>query len=143
MLGLFLSQLATASPGLPSMFLQSLLRCRTFSPAEGKEKAELALSHTGRLAGPPCMPGCPVPLHHPCSQECSFPACTGKRSLSQLLTGTWTPWENNSKISCRQVLQGGLKSVNPRAKPINPAASSGAAEEKQRLLSQGKGTLGK
>lgn len=52
MLSLFLSQLATALPGLPSTFLQSLLRCRNFSPAEGEEEAELTLSHRGCSACP-------------------------------------------------------------------------------------------
>lgn len=62
MLGLFLSQLATALLGLPSMFLQSLLCCGNFSPAEGKEKVELPLSHGSCSAGSPqrplSMPGC-------------------------------------------------------------------------------------
>lgn len=117
MFGLFLSQLAMVLPGFHSTFLQSLLHCRSFIPAEGKVRAELPphpvvlllLSH-----------GCWVPLVVLCRQllESPIPAHhlypTGllgmllfclhgeEEHTPKSTTGEHTDTlQNDSKINCR------------------------------------------
>lgn len=130
MLGLFLSQLATVLPSVPSTFLQSLLHSRNFIPAKWKEGAELSPCRPppalplGAMPHGKCfasslwraplhawLPGCqrlpsPSAPSHPTTLLGQLLFCTRKKIPKSSAGRHMDTLGKHSEINCRQILEG-------------------------------------